>query len=205
MADEEWGRHGAGLISRLHARLEQGVPGGDASMVEALLRARARRLAAPRQGDDVGAVALDILAARIGAERYAIKLDDLSEVMPLGEWAPVPGQPQYLLGVTNLRGEIRPVLDLHSLLGFDPPPAGARFWVAFLENDDGEVGLRVDGVERIIAIDPKGLTNPHEAANGLPQRFVAGIAPDALILLDTAQILALDVLRDPRGDLRRVT
>ena len=189
------------ILDRLQAhRLAVSAKGDGSDVFEALLKARARRLAAPR-GDAVAADdRLLALTVRIGAERYALSLDGLSEVMILGKWTPIPGQPQYLLGVTNLRGEIRPVLDLHSLLGLPAPEAGSRAWVVFLKSGGSEVGLRVDGLERVARIDLAAMTRPHETGNGLPQRFISGIGPDALILLDTVQILALDILQDKRID-----
>jgi purine-binding chemotaxis protein CheW len=186
------------ILDRLHA-LGDGHDGwSEAEYSEALLRARARRLAAPR--GDVADVASGIqaLGAHVANERYALPLDSLSEVMVLARWTPVPGQPQYLLGVTNLRGEIRPVLDLHSLLGLAAPPPEARFWVIFLKDGGVEVGVRVEALDRVACLDPATLTRPHESGNGLPQRFISGITPDALILLDTAQLLALDALKDTR-------
>ncbi len=145
---------------------------------------------------------MSALCCRIASERYAVPLEHLSEVAPLVAWTPVPGQPQYLLGVTNLRGEIRPVIALHSLLGLEPPAATARSWLIFIQNDGNEVALHVDAVERITTIDDGALTKPHETGNGLPQRFVAGISADTVILLDIPQILALDVLKDARADAR---
>ncbi|MDO8606661.1 MAG: chemotaxis protein CheW [Phaeospirillum sp.] len=196
----------ATLRDRLHARIEWAGNEHDAAFNKALLQARTRRLAAPRGIVADGPKGIDVLNCRIASERYGVALDSLSEVMPLGSWTPVPGQPQYLLGVTNLRGEIRPVLDLHSLLGLEPPAADARTWVIFIDDEGAEIGLRVDALERIVALDPATLTNPQNSGNGLPQRFVTGIGPgcgsDALILLDTRQILALDVLRDARVDTR---
>ncbi len=155
-------------------------------------------MAAPRGHADHVAAGFDVLGVRIANERYALSLDTLSEVMVLARWTPVPGQPQYLLGVTNLRGEIRPVLDLHSLLGLTPPEPETRCWVVFLKAGGAEVGVRVDALDRVVRLDPAGLTRPRESGNGLPQRFISGISPDALILLDIAQLLALDALKDTR-------
>jgi purine-binding chemotaxis protein CheW len=191
---------GASLRQRLQARIEWSGGEHDSAFNSALLKARARRLARPREAVAGPSGGINALSFRIAAERYALRLDTLSEVMPLGAWTPVPGQPQHLLGVTNLRGEIRPVLDLHSLLGLEPPAAATRCWVIFVKSEGSEVGFRVEALESIRPIDPAGLTNPHETGNGLPQRFIAGIAADTLILLDIPQILALDVLRDSRAD-----
>ncbi len=194
------------VLDRLHARLGRvdGV-GASAHFAEALLRARARRLAMPRDGGGGAVAGKALLCCRIAAERYGLALDELSEVMELESWTPVPGQPQYLLGVTNLRGEIRPVLDLHALLGLPAPDAGARAWVIFADSGGSEVGLRVDALESIAAVDAGSLTVPADTGNGLPQRFVAGIGSDGLIVLDIGKILALDVLQDRRVDARHVS
>ncbi|BAE50768.1 chemotaxis protein CheW [Paramagnetospirillum magneticum] len=191
-------RRGETILDRLHALGEQPLGWSEAEFAEGLLRARARRLAAPRGLSDRVEAGFDVLGARIANERYAFPLEALSEVMLLARWTPVPGQPQYLLGVTNLRGEIRPVLDLHSLLGLTPPAPEARTWVIFLKAGGAEVGVRVDGLDRGVRLDPSAMTRPQESGNGLPQRFISGITPDALILLDTVQLLALDALKDTR-------
>jgi len=191
-------RQAATILDRLHALGAAPAGWSEADFNEALLKARAKRLAAPRGEVDQVAVGFEVLGARIANERYALSLETLSEVMVLSRWTPVPGQPQYLLGVTNLRGEIRPVLDLHSLLGLASPAPEARSWVIFLKAGGVEVGVRVDALDRVVRLDPAGLTRPHESGNGLPQRFISGITPDALILLDTAQLLALDALKDTR-------
>lgn len=182
-----------------------GAGGGeDAAAVERVLKARAHRLAEPRSTGGSGAAdGLAALCCRVGGETYAVPLDDLAEVMPLAGWTPVPGMPQHLLGVTNVRGEICPVLDLHAMLGLPRPEAG-RGHVVFLKAGGGrQVGLRVDALDRMVFIDPAALTRPQEAANGLPERYVAGITPDTLVLLDVRQILALDILQDRPSDNRR--
>lgn len=191
----------ATIIERLHRlAVAPAASWSEADFAERLLRARARRLAAPRGGDAQAVRGIEVLGLRIADERYALELDALSEVMELRRWTPVPGQPQYLLGVTNLRGEIRPVLDLHSLLGLAPPAEEARTWVVFLKDNGTEVGLRVDALDRVVRLDTTMLTRPAESGNGLPQRFISGISADAVILLDTEQLLALDALKDARAD-----
>ncbi|MGE5546063.1 MAG: chemotaxis protein CheW [Solirubrobacterales bacterium] len=192
------------LVDRLQSQAGAGFRVDDPDFVEQVLKLRAKRLAAVRTGpEDLRAPGQPVLCFSVAAETYGLALSELTEVMPLALWTPVPGQPQHLLGVTNVRGEIRPVLDLHAMLGLTVPQNVERHYVAYLRTGSREVGLRVDALDRIRFIDPGRLTLPHEAANGLPQRFVAGITPETLILLDVRQILALDVLQDRRSDYRR--
>ncbi len=56
------------------------------------------------------------LQIRLRAERYALSLEYVTEVVTLGEVTPVPGSPLTVLGLRHLRGEILPVLDLGRLL-----------------------------------------------------------------------------------------
>lgn len=202
---------GAGrlMADRLAARVAAGMEADDPAFFEQVLKLRARRLARPRAMFDDGPQGQPVLCFVVGGERYAIALGDLAEVMPLASWTPVPGLPQHLLGVTNVRGEIRPVLDLHAMLSLPAPEQGRRSFVAFLRVAKSnnvftrEVGIRIDSFERIRFIDMGTLTFPHQAGNGLPQRFITGITPDTLILLDARQILAMDVLQDRRAAHRR--
>lgn len=193
-------REAASVLERLHS-LAVAPPAGwdEAEFAEALLKARARRLAAPRDGARPEAdTGMEVLGIRLGGEHYALVLADLSEVIALPRWTPVPGQPAYLLGVANLRGEIRPVIDLHALLDLPAPEDGSKAWAVFLKFHGGEVGLRVDGLDRVLRLDPQSLARPRDEGNGLPHRFISGIGADALTLLDTEQLLALDALRDAR-------
>lgn len=193
------------LAERLRGRTGADFHLDDPVFVEQVLKQRARRLAAARARDRKDEpLGQPVLCFTVAGESYAVPLDDLTEVMPLTTWTPVPGLPQHLLGVINVRGEIRPVLDLHAMLILPAPEPGHRFFVVFLRAGGGrEIGLRVDALDRMRFIDPTGLTRPHEAGNGLPQRFLTGITPETLILLDVRQILALDVLQDRRADYRR--
>lgn len=196
---------GLGLVERLRRQVGAGFSADDPAFVEQVLKLRARRLAAARTVTEDRPQGLAVLCFAIGVETYALPLAELAEVMPLVQWTPVPGQAQHLLGVTNVRGEIHPVLNLHAMLNLPEQDAGSRAYAVFLRTPGRAVGLRVDGLSRIRFIDPQTLTVPHEAANGLPQRFVAGITPETLILLDSRQILALDVLQDRRAEYRRAT
>jgi purine-binding chemotaxis protein CheW len=54
---------------------------------------------------------------RVGGESYAFGVEYVLEVAELGEIAPLPGAPGWVLGVRNLRGHVLPVFELASVLG----------------------------------------------------------------------------------------
>lgn len=175
----------------------------DPVFVETVLKARARRLAAARRHDQAAKAGLPVLCFQMAGESYAVALDCLAEVLPLGSVTPVPGVARALLGVTNVRGEIRPMFNLHHMLTLPEPEANTRCYAVFLRAPGRAVGLRVEETRQIRLLDALRLTLPHESGNGLPQRFIRGISPETLIVLDAQQILAQDVLHDRRADYRR--
>ena len=57
------------------------------------------------------------LRVDIGEEHYAVPVDHVQEVTRIGDLTPVPGAESPILGATNLRGEVLPIVDLAAMLG----------------------------------------------------------------------------------------
>jgi len=81
---------------------------------------------------------------RVGSELYALPVEQVLEVAELGEIAPVPGSPESVLGVRNLRGEVLPVFDLASVFGIAREGARQRLLVA--EHGGRRAGFAIDEV-----------------------------------------------------------
>jgi purine-binding chemotaxis protein CheW len=80
----------------------------------------------------------------IGGEHYAVPVDDVLEVAPLGELTPVPGAPPAVAGVLNLRGEVLAVVDLAVLVGVEP--AGPHQRIVVAQGSSCRAGLAVESV-----------------------------------------------------------
>ena len=81
---------------------------------------------------------------RIGAERYALPVENVREIAELGQLTPVPGAPAIVLGIRNLHGQILPVYDLAAVLGMAGGEPAARLLV--VERAGRLVGLAIDEV-----------------------------------------------------------
>jgi len=62
---------------------------------------------------------MELLVFNVGSEEYAVKLSDMQEIIRSQTVTPVPRGPEYLKGVTFLRGKILPVIDLGKRLGLE--------------------------------------------------------------------------------------
>jgi purine-binding chemotaxis protein CheW len=90
-----------------------------------------------------------VLVFRVGGERYAIAIDQVSEVVPLQTLTPVPGLPKRIAGIINVRTEIRPVLSLRALLGMESDSKPAGGYVLLLKDQKQALGIHVESVEGV--------------------------------------------------------
>jgi chemotaxis signal transduction protein len=149
-------------------------------------RQRALRLANIETSSRAVAPGLPVIIFRLARERYAIELKDLAEVLPFTRCTPVPGAPPQFLGVINLRGELRGVLDLSRLLALPERENTKSGFILILRRSGLGVGLKVDSIEELYEIRPEDLTRPMQA------NYLKGLASGTLPLLD-ADVLLGDV------------
>jgi chemotaxis signal transduction protein len=159
---------------------------GDLSVerVQAVLRRRAERLARPVQPRS-SAGERAVLIFHLAGERYGFELDTLAQVIANPLCAPVPGGPEWLWGVLQVNGEIRPVWDLYRVLGIAPPANGAEENALLLRCGGREFGVRTGPVEEIRLLSPL----PEVAQHLEP--FVKWTAPDLLPVLDPKALLRI--------------
>lgn len=160
----------------------------DERRTEALLRRRAEFLAARRSARATAAATQPVMVFCLGRERYAVGLMHLRQVVPLADLTSLPGSSEGILGVMNFHGEVGTVWDLARLLEIPQAEASSPGHVLVMRTDR-EVGLRVDYVEGRIEIDPGKLILPHETEGALATRFLKGLTPDRIHLLDVEALL----------------
>ena len=83
----------------------------------------------------------------MGGELFTIDLQNVREVFVVESITPVPGMPSGLVGVTNLRGTVIPLLDLRPMFALNAD-AVLRYAVV-VRHGNWQVGVLVDTVPEI--------------------------------------------------------
>jgi len=126
------------------------------------------------------AVPQSFLMVQIGDERFALPASDVAEVIRPPNVAQVPLGPSSLLGVTNLRGAVMPVVSLPRLLGRAETHSPNACVVVI--DRGAPVGLIVD---KVAALEETGGISFHTAAgDGAGGRSAQTIDVDALLAKD---------------------
>lgn len=86
---------------------------------------------------------------QVGSEWYGIDLNLITEILHNFDLIPVPHLPAAFTGVTNLRGESLPVVDLSRLFGLSTAPAGTRSCI-IVKIDAAKIGLLSDSDVEIV-------------------------------------------------------
>jgi purine-binding chemotaxis protein CheW len=135
------------------------------------------------------------LCVDLGAEHYAIPILTVREIQAYGPPTPLPRMPAHVRGVTNLHGDIVPVVDLRLRIGMAEQTYGRLTVIVFVAIASHVVGLIVDAASRVIDLEAAQIRPPPEMADGVDVSFIAGIAkPGDLV------IVVLDVEALLRGD-----
>jgi purine-binding chemotaxis protein CheW len=140
---------------------------------------RAERLARESGSATESAASHSLMVFRLGDERYAFPISDVAEVLSDAKLAPVPGAPLSVAGVIQVRGEIRPIYNLHRCLGLPdagPEPTGE---IVLIRAASHPFGIRVDVVEEIRSVRAD---QPRPAGNS-PQ--IAWVTDDLVSVLNT--------------------
>ncbi len=170
------------------------------SQVQSIMHRRADRLAQRGCARPNTAEGIPVLVFHIEDKIYGIDLPNVVKVVPRLNCTPVPGLPQEFLGIANLLGEIRLILDLAAILGVNRTTK-ATGMTLFLRRPGAEVGLRADD---IIGILPRGKdeekSGPLAIATGATSAYLRGVTENGTILLDPQALLDLPLSGNGEAD-----
>ncbi|NLD95490.1 MAG: purine-binding chemotaxis protein CheW, partial [Synergistaceae bacterium] len=88
----------------------------------------------------------------LGGQAFAISVDKTREILRWPGSRPIPESHPAMIGITSVRGEVMPLLDLRAYLGITPKVPLESSKVIIAEFNESKLGFVVDGVERIYGI-----------------------------------------------------
>lgn len=130
---------------------------------------------------------LQLVTFGVGDCLLAVGIDSVQEINRQLDLTPVPGAPDCIRGVINLRGDVVTVLDLHRLLGLPPANASRTSRNLILKIDGERVGVMVDHVSDILSISPHQISRRPPNLSQVDRRYVSGVH-----LRDEAVVVILD-------------
>jgi purine-binding chemotaxis protein CheW len=137
----------------------------------------------------------EVLTLRLGGEEHGIDVPRVQEIRSFEPPTRIAGAPPHVLGVTNLRGVIVPIVDLRSPLALDAGFDSGTVTVV-LNVCGRTVGAVVDAVGDVVQLGANDVSPAPEFNRAVAASHILGIAapeqagpPRMLILVDVEQLM----------------
>jgi purine-binding chemotaxis protein CheW len=131
---------------------------------------------------------------RLGDEEFGVDIGSVREITKVTDITQIPEAPLFIQGVTNLRGEIIPVVDLARQFGLpsrEKIPKSARIVVTEIMNKT--VGILVDEVPEVLKIPEESIEpTPELIESEIRKDYIKGVGKldnRLIILLDLEKVL----------------
>jgi purine-binding chemotaxis protein CheW len=131
------------------------------------------------------------LTFALGEEVFGIEIRYVKEIIGMQPITRLPEVPDYIKGIINLRGKIIPVIDVRLKFKKEAVEYNDRTCIIVIETSDMSVGLIVDNVAEVIAIDDENIVPPPDARAGIQNRYINGIGKvgsEVKLLLDCERL-----------------
>lgn len=175
LSGEDEGAGGAGAPASDRGRMMEDL----ITRIDKELEARRPLGMAPGAGRSLIGTSLEDkrVVFTLGTVQFAVSMASVLEIQQPPRITPIPNLPEWILGVTNLRGDVLSVVDLRSFLGMTSQEyeRAGRMMVARSADQEIQVGLVVDRVNGLASFGPEAIDPDCRLFDDRAQRFVDGV------------------------------
>jgi purine-binding chemotaxis protein CheW len=136
---------------------------------------------------------LQMLTFSLDNVLYGVNVNQVREVKNLETVTPIPNVPPYVCGVTNLRGEVIPVINLRKR--FNIAESKKENSIMIIVQDKHPVGIMVDSVMEVLTLPKSNYENSTKDLIVDKSEAVLGVAKhdeDLIVLLDLIKVASRD-------------
>lgn len=136
---------------------------------------------------------------QLNNEEYAMPVSLVGSIERMMNMTRIPGTPDFIKGVLNLRGVVTPLIDLRARFDFDEKEYTESTRTIIIQHQNMDVGLIVDAAYDVIDIPKSAIEPAPEVVGSIHIDYIDGVAKYGdrlLILLNINEILSKDVLEN---------
>ena len=124
----------------------------------------------------------------LAEEFFGIDIAAVEGIVKMQEIVKMPKSPEYVEGVTNLRGSVLPVIDLEKRFGIPPHERTRETRIVVVNMDKLKIGMIVGAVSEVLTIDDSIISPAPAIVTTFNSSFISGIAR-----IDTRLVILLDL------------
>ncbi len=141
------------------------------------------------------------LTFTLAEELYGVDIAQVSEVMDYMPITSIPGTPDFLLGIINLRGKALPVVDMRLKFNLENTERTVNTCIiiteVIIENEKAIMGALADSVQEVFEIHSKDIEPPPKMGATINTEFIQGMArhdDKFIIIIDVNRVFSMEEL-----------
>lgn len=137
-----------------------------------------------------------IIVFKQGEEEYALRIDQIKEVVITPNITRMPQTPSFVRGVANIRGNIIAIVDLEEMFGLKRTQTNSlgKNFTLVVESDDLKMGILVHEVPNTLSVSSKDFDESVNIVNDsrVNSNYIRGIIKSGnrlIILIDIFKVI----------------
>lgn len=140
---------------------------------------------------------IQLIVFLLGDEEFGADISQVREIIRVGSITPLPDSPDFIKGVTNVRGEIAVVIDLKNRFFLQTKKEIEEKHIIMTEQDKNLFGLKVDEVIEVLRIPETDIKTTPELVTRINRTYISGVLTlenRLIIMLDLNKVLSKEEL-----------
>ena len=126
-------------------------------------------------------------------EAYGVDIGAVREIIRMLDITKVPGAPEFVEGIINLRGNVIPVVDLRKRFRLEIGDRNSDNRIVVVDIGGQDIGVVVDAVTEVLRISSESVVPPSSVITTADSVYLLGIVKlegRLVILLDLEKVLS---------------
>lgn len=129
---------------------------------------------------------VQVIVFNMGEERYGVDISQVKEIIKPPKITRIPNSPDFIEGVTNLRGQITTIINLRKRFGKETKETDNETRIIVIEYENVVIGMIVDSVNEVKYLSSKDIDElPDIITSRDESKFLTGVGKleDGLLTL----------------------
>ncbi len=144
--------------------------------------------------DSNGQTERQLVIFDLSVEAYGVDIGAVREIIRMQDITAVPGTPDFVEGVINLRGKVTPVVDLRKKLGVAVAERSDENRIVVMDIGGQDIGMVVDAVTEVLRIPGDSVEPASAVVTSADSDYLMGIVKldsKLIILLNLSKVLSI--------------
>jgi len=134
-----------------------------------------------------------LVVFKVADEEFGVDINDVREIIKMGDVTKIPNTPDYILGVINLRGRIIVVIDFAKKMSLKSKERDKNTRVIIIDVEGNTIGMIVDSCNEVLRITGDKIEPPPPTiTQKIDADYIEGvgiIGDRLLILLNLGKVI----------------